>query len=381
MAPPSSSSYLKDIEKIYSFENIDPTSVKKISSKNPTEKQNKEIPQQDPFLDLFPTASFRFKEQEPLESLQLAPFTMKAIRTLALKNVGELQKMLMGDRSRMRSIGQGHVDEIESKVNQFLKKALQPNTPKADLASCLRCVLAPLSSKEQARIALVYGLKSLCFLAHGEEKEAEMSLRQVPVNKREESVSSLKAKLITHSDDIFSLLYDHFTLPALVERRGLASIPTLTLLLYSESGLSSFSQFQALNRFFLSLTEERLSPWFASKGHPIGQQFIALSSPLAKTASDILTSIKTLAALCPTTVKNGSQSIAALETSRNAQNFILDDTALLQDGAVDSLSCFATCSPKPSLHELASLLWKQQAHRWQDLDRTVLFELLYWTRG
>lgn len=324
---------LQEFEKIYHFETINPSSVRKITP----QKEPKEIAQEhhgsEPALTLFPSTSQLFLEKEPLESLQLSPFAMKALKGFSIETIGQLRDILAHKSETLRSIGQGHLDELDSKVTLFFGRLQSKNAPPADLASLVRFVLSPLSTKDRAKVALLHGLKPFCCIALGDEKEAESFVRHLNEKTKDELTNSLQKQLIHKLQEAGALLFSTYIQQKLAQLGGIASKETLSLLLFADSGLSCYTQFQIIDKFFSIVSRSESTPWYALNGFPVGSHFIAASLSIANEAEQVLEYAETLKKL-----------------SKN----------------------------KPSMQEVTRLLWKKQALCWQVLDIRAIQELLFW---
>lgn len=326
-------SSLQEFEKIYNFETINPASVRKITTnQSASVVAHQESISINPNLDLFPTASRLLLEKEPIESLQLSPFATRALKSFTIPSIGELRKILKHTRDELRSIGQGHLDEIEEKISLFFAKANSKDAPKADLRSFLRYILSPLGIKEKAKITLLCNLKHFCPLSLGEEKEAENFLRHLDDSAKKELIATLARPLLPKIEEAGEILYSSYLQEKISTFGGIASIETLKFILYIDSGLTSFSHFELIDSF-LQNTTPHSKLWFAPKGILIHSRFLASSTQLALLGEQILHEAKQILSLSKKT---------------------------------------------PTLQEIKHLLWKKQALSWQEIDERALTELLFW---
>lgn len=326
------SASLHEFEKIYRFETINPASVRKITPQKTISETTQEVVRTEPVLDLFPTASRLLLEREPIESLQLSPFAMRALKSISVTTVGQLRHILTSQKEQLRSIGQGHLDELEHKISASFLRLQSLNAPQADLSSFLRFILSPLPPKERARVALLYNLKPFCLIPLGDEKEAESSIRHLTENTKNELLSKLISQLHDTVQEAGSILFSSYIQNKLNSLGGIASIETMSLLLFSDSGLDSYTQFQNIDTFLKKLSP-RKTIWFAPNAVHINEQFIAASLQIAKYGEQVL----------------------------------------LEADIIRSFSKTA-----PTLEEMKRLLWKKQALSWQELDERAINEVLFW---
>jgi hypothetical protein len=132
------------------------------------------------------TATFECKEQlefafadniscrlyEPLDSLLLTPFALKAARSTGALTVSELTTAI--DTVDHLGMGRGYREEIRRKIAEFIKEAPSPDG--IDWGSLLRCVLASFEQSEKAAISLFFGISSLFPPPSQGVKEAESLL-------------------------------------------------------------------------------------------------------------------------------------------------------------------------------------------------------------
>lgn len=332
---PNPHSSLCDLEKIYSYETIDPSTVRTIKDFSSALQKKTEKPLNAPqpiasTLNFFQTATNAFSHREPLDSLCLSPFALKALKSFSIPTIGLLQQNLLTDRSKFRSIGQSHLEEIELKIKQFLSK---PHTPTADLSSAMRLVLSKLPAKERALIVAMYQLKPFCNIPLADEKEADHTLKRMSEKEKNLFFEKNRPQLAEALEMVSELLYVHFISPLLSEHGGILSTSSIELVLFTESGLPSFEKMKQINSFFYTVLPEGTKPWFALFSEYVDSRFVCQTKAHAHIAEEILNSAKTAINLCKHRI---------------------------------------------SLCELSSWIWKQQAKQWNILEKSTIEELLYW---
>lgn len=335
--PSHSSYYSHGLDRIYSYETINPSSVRQLKSPEET-KNNRFSPSgeqtTDLSLDLFPTTTQRLREKEPVDSLRLSPFAMKAIKGLSVETIGELKQMISSKKDLLRSIGQSHIEEIENKIRSFFLCDENRFHPEVDVHSLIRFVLSKVPMKEKALIATLFHLKQFCFFPAAEEKEADLFLKKLSKEAQEEIFHKYIAKMEDPLQEAISLLSTSFTNPLLQKRGGLLSQQRFQLALFTASTLSSYSELQKLHIFFQKILPLKAKPWFALPFEYVDKCFICFSKEIALEAQEV----------------------------------------------IEQIHFFVKLSDKKiSLLEMRAILWKFQAKRWNPLDESALEELLYWT--
>lgn len=168
----NSTSYSHGLEKIYAFETVNPNTVRSLHIQQETIK---------PVQVAIPSAAretqllFSFVPQlpslhlkEPIEVLQLTTFTQKGLTTLGKKTIEEVLELMNSIDSSFKGLGQGHIDEIQSK----LKSYLEPSSC-IDFSALCRILCHPLDPKERSILQASCGLQSLFSIAPSEIQEVQ----------------------------------------------------------------------------------------------------------------------------------------------------------------------------------------------------------------
>lgn len=330
--------YSHGFENIYSYETIDPASVRTLKETKPTQKQPFEVLQEKeagviPTLNLFRSSTKLFREKEPLDSLQVSPFAMKALKAFSIETVGQLYDLLLHNKTALRSIGQSHLDELENKMKRFLSHAEEEGSYTVDMHSCIRLVLSKLPMKEKALIATLCHLKPYCFLPASEEKEADLVLRKLSKSSQEEFFQKMIPHMTNSLYEALAILSSSFLKPLLQKRGGIASTHTVEQALITASNVPTHGEMHLIQSFFQNILSVKEKPWFALPFEYIQPCFLSLSKEKALLGEEVL---------------------------QLAQTF-LDMT-----------------KTPPSLPELGRYIWRNQVKHWNPLDESTIEELLYW---
>ena len=332
--------YSYGMDTIYSYETINPTTVRPL--KNVVKAKNEVLVSQEAkagslsfSLDLFPSFHQLLRLKEPIDSLNISPFAMKALKNLSLKTVDDLRLLLVKKDGSTRSIGQSHLDEIERKLTIFLNGI--ENTQHIDIGSFVRVTLSSLSIKEKALIAELFSLKPYCMIPTPEEKEAEHTLRRMTKEGEAALFSKLLEPMYASFSEGLSLFSSSFVTPLLEKRGGIASKETIVFACLSSCAKKDPSLSDAF-RFFQKVYHHKHptsnKPWFAASFDYIAPSFLCISKEIATTAEKVLAQAKALQEITSTPIV---------------------------------------------FTDLVHMLWKSQAKEWNHIDRMAIKELLYWS--
>jgi len=165
-------SYSHGLEKIYSFEVLNPQTVRRVEAlPQPivAEEKREEIPQNVPasfdFGPEFQEGLPSFLLDESVETLNLTPFQMKAVTAKGLKSVREL----LVDLPSMKT----HADEIRQKIKELLGNDPFQKRKQLDWQALLRKLFAQVDAKERFCFLDSIGAKQLFHLKPVELHEVE----------------------------------------------------------------------------------------------------------------------------------------------------------------------------------------------------------------
>jgi hypothetical protein len=113
---------------------------------------------------------------EPIASLNLTPFAAKAARGTGVATVGELAAFVFDPSKECRGLGQGHIDEIRRKIEQFVGRPPYAREKNFDIASLLRLSLCDIEASQRALIVSRCKLQEVVPLSPQESREAENTL-------------------------------------------------------------------------------------------------------------------------------------------------------------------------------------------------------------
>jgi hypothetical protein len=169
---------------------------------------------------------------EPISSLHLTPFAAKAVRGIGATTVGEVATFIFDASKDYRGLGQGHIEEIRRKVEQFVGKPPYQKEQHIDISSLLRLALADIEPTERAAIVTRYQLQQIVTLSSQERREAEVMLA---IDKERKFAKIIEKARLKSSENILSLLntiFCGFIKPWMQHRFGIASEQEICLFLF-----------------------------------------------------------------------------------------------------------------------------------------------------
>ena len=241
-------SYSHGFEKIYALENVDISSVRKIdlSSLIRPETSIDVRNEDDDGEPLDPQLQFNFGPP----AQQLEPFVMReSIKVLGLSKRVEtflisqhkhlLKDLLMEDRSTLaeiKGLGLGHLDELQHKLQDYLKGFSVDKVTRIDFISWLRSLVADIDPKRAYMALEGFNLGDLVTLSTIETAEVR---RFSPQKRQELSQETLQqfrveSKLRQVHEDMQKIC-ENFVGPWMEKRLGVATEAELTERLLSMS--------------------------------------------------------------------------------------------------------------------------------------------------
>lgn len=109
--------------------------------------------------------------EEPMQLLGLSDQAARAVKESGLKSVGDLSEAVRLDFIGLRSIGQGHLDEINSRLKKYLKGEISDRTWSVDWLSLVRLILGDEDLKLAALCCHRFGLSDVFTLNPAQEMD------------------------------------------------------------------------------------------------------------------------------------------------------------------------------------------------------------------
>lgn len=168
--------YSHGLEKIYALESIDVRSIRKITSASQIETVK--IKPETALEDISDQLEFDFSiSLKPFiyrEPIQVLGFSKRIEKWLIEQGKLTIEDLLGEDKQTVivfKGIGQGHSDEIASKLQQYLKAHESLPSQKIDITSWLKTILADLEPKKSAALLEYYSLPIFASLSPAENAE------------------------------------------------------------------------------------------------------------------------------------------------------------------------------------------------------------------
>lgn len=225
-------SYSHGLEQIYALETVDVKSIRVLGSSS--EKENLQI---EPLVDysdfdLENQLEFPFKEgqssldsfllNEPLSVLGFSKHTENNLRRLEKNRIKDLLKIDLRSLTHVKGMGQGHIDEIRERLNQYIAGKPLYGCKFIDFESWVKTLL-PENEKKKVFIVLDYfDLSHLISLSPFESVE----LRKLTVEKKQEWLEDGLDGFRTdekkrYFEDTFKHVLESLIVPWMRQRQGM----------------------------------------------------------------------------------------------------------------------------------------------------------------
>lgn len=201
-------SYSHGLESIYSLENVDLKTVRRMSeSVAPVAKKektkNKISASLSPQLVLdwdgpWRTSIESFVPREPISVLALSKPCEKALLDNGKKQLKDLIDADLRSFIFFKGVGQGHIDEIRQKLDAYLDGKETGRCTQIDRVAWIRTVIAELDKKKAFVLLDRYGLAELITLSPSETVE----VRRLTFEKKEEWIKEARQKIVCHQQQV-----------------------------------------------------------------------------------------------------------------------------------------------------------------------------------
>jgi hypothetical protein len=244
---------------------------------------------------------------EPLSSLALTPFALKAAKGSGASTVGELASLVFEREKECRGMGQGHIEEIRRKIEQFVGHPPYALEQSLDLGSLLRLTLLPLEGSDRGIIVTRCQLQSTVALLPQESKEAEMALLLDREGKFRRALVAAQPKVAAPTRSLLERVFTGFVRPSLARRGGIVHEQELLQFCFEKSTQTDYRTFE---RIIVLLQHLLQTPFlFAPFLCQIQGRMWALSTKEQAFAQQIISDAQTL-------VRNGEGGQVLKELAR-----------------------------------------------------------------
>ncbi len=222
--------YTHGLEQIYALETVDIRTVRPLSRPKPSEKKESRRQEKQaapPQLEFDLGGLYRdwmpsLRLQEPVSVLKLTHVAATTLERHGLRTLGDLVTRKPEDLIYLKGLGQGHIDEIQKKLKEYLGEESLHYSHTVDLEGVVRCLLADCQPKEASITLAPYGLSHLYQLSVGEEAELRHLSKEQKEKIREEVQGTLTKKRSLLNEQLQSV-FDTFLRPWMAKRLGLAT--------------------------------------------------------------------------------------------------------------------------------------------------------------
>lgn len=171
----------RSLDSLYEIETIDLKSVRRIGEREEKQAPVKEVVEQGaeqtlPLGGRFRLARRSFVLAEPIYVLGLSQHLEKLLIDGGKRRLGDLYLMESCDYLEMKGLGQGHIDEVQKKLREYLAGKVVENAPYVDFAAILRSLAVNIPPSLLATAASPYSLSHLIPLKASEKAEMRKKL-------------------------------------------------------------------------------------------------------------------------------------------------------------------------------------------------------------
>lgn len=226
------SAYSHGLEAIYTLENIDIKSIRRIeiplksTSKSSNNKKitSHALQEEFDFGEEFRCWIPPFIKKEPIQVLEISRHAEKCLLENGKKNLGDLIGEPLNDFVFLRSIGQSHIEEIQQKLKSYLEGQLLEKGKHVNFFSWLKTLVGAQERKKVFVLLEKYDLSDLFQLTPSENVE----IRKLTREKKQEWIEELLQKIAdtknkqTVADDL-KRIFNAFFKPWIRQRMGFAT--------------------------------------------------------------------------------------------------------------------------------------------------------------
>lgn len=224
-------SYSHGLEAIYALENVDIRSIRRIET--PSKETPRKILKQSPsFFPLQEELDFGeefrgwiipFIKKEPLQVLELSKHSEKCLIENGIKKLGDLIGVNLKELIFLKGLGQGHIEEIHLRLNNYIEGIALDRAYKIDFLSWLKCIVGTYERKKVYGLLEPYDLSDYFSLSPSENVE----VRKLSLDKKQEWIKDILLKITDPSQKKMvwadmQLVFNVFFKPWIRRRGGFA---------------------------------------------------------------------------------------------------------------------------------------------------------------
>ncbi|MBA3816003.1 MAG: hypothetical protein H0X29_05705 [Parachlamydiaceae bacterium] len=227
-------SYSHGLEAIYNIETVDLKSVRRLNEPSLTRLNQKKINLNPEPLCIFETQlEFDFGDgyresmdsfvlNEPIQVLKISKHAEKCLYDNGMSTLSMLLKADLTQFVYLRGMGQGHIDEIRQKLNEYISGRILQGSRSIDFYAWMRSLILAGNTKKMHVMLEPFKLSDLCGLSAAENVE----VRRLSAEKRHEWCDEMALELISkkaHLERDMKKVADVYVLPWMRRRLGFAT--------------------------------------------------------------------------------------------------------------------------------------------------------------
>lgn len=227
-------SYSHGLEAIYHIETVDLRTVRRINDPSATktiQKINKSNAEPErtierqlefDFGDCYRESMDSFVLDEPIQVLEISK---QAEKCLIENGMACLRKLMKADLSQfvyLKGMGQGHIDEIQQKLNKYIDGRTLYHSPSIDFYAWVRSLVLVYNIKKMHVMLEPFKLSELCILSPAENVE----VRRLTTEKRQEWRQEVALELSSTKSQVkanMKKVAEAYILPWMRRRQGFAT--------------------------------------------------------------------------------------------------------------------------------------------------------------
>lgn len=254
-------SYSHGLENIYALETIDIKTVRRIQQIKPETKlpvkKNKKVVSDEFQMESQLTLKLGenyydwivpFLLREPIELLGLSQQAKACLLNDSKRLIRDLVAQDLGEFVFLKGMGQGHIDEIEDKLESYINNRSITRAYSIDFASWLRTLTVGIEDREVMSCFASFGLGEVFSLSPIKERQMHRMHSKEKQQLVEKGLKKFRAKeKIQQVLKDWKLLTSVFVIPWMRTRHGLASkeelVERLQQVAFSEEDIFSYLSF------------------------------------------------------------------------------------------------------------------------------------------
>lgn len=233
--------YSHGLEAIYTLENVDLKTVRRISSPQPAAPSKPQKPARQVvntshtneqlefnFGEEYRNSIDSFILDEPIQVLGLSRHAERCLIEHGKSKLRDLTAVNLRDFVFFKGMGQGHIDEVQNRLKNYLEGHVIHNCPYVDFNSLIRVLVSAHNAKKVHIFLEPFELSELITLSPAESLE----VRRLTLEKRQEWSQEIKVEFVSPQKQHYVLtamqkIIDVFIKPWMRCRMGFASYQEL----------------------------------------------------------------------------------------------------------------------------------------------------------